>query len=87
MSFSFGFSGDDVDDEMNDGSGDVVQDQTAANGSAQKQKVEGLPAREHSLDELVCLISFLTVIFSFWFDLLHSWLFGRRLYGVFSCGL
>lgn len=59
MSFSFGFSGDDVDDEMNDGSGDLVQDQTAAeaaNGSAQKGKVEGLPAREHSLDELVCFI-------------------------------
>lgn len=60
MSFSFGFSGDDVDDEMNDGSGDVVQDQTAANESTQKQKVEGLPAREHSLDELVCF--FLTVV-------------------------
>lgn len=62
MSFSFGFSGDDVDDEMNDG-GDIVQDQTAANGPAQKQKVEGLPAREHELDELVCF--FLTVVVSF----------------------
>lgn len=52
MSFSFGFSGDDVDDEMNDGG---VQEQTSqANGAVQAdERFVGLPAREHLLDDLV----------------------------------
>lgn len=52
MSFSFGFSGDDVDDEMNDG---VAQTQatTAAAATQKDEQFVGLPAREYSLDELV----------------------------------
>ena len=51
MSFSFGFSGDDVEDD------DVVVGQTEsapAQAQAQSQFV-GLPAEEHSLDDLVGL--------------------------------
>lgn len=51
MSFSFGFSGDDV------GEDDVVvgqNDSVPAEGNAQSQFV-GLPAEEHSLDDLVGL--------------------------------
>lgn len=53
MAFSFGFSGDDVDDEMNDGG--VQEQQTSqANGAVQAdEQFVGLPAREHLLDDLV----------------------------------
>ena len=49
MSFSFGFSGDDVGDDN-----DVVgqTDNAPAQAEAQSQFV-GLPAEEHSLDDLV----------------------------------
>lgn len=56
MSFSFGFSGDDVED---DGAG-----QATVSGDAQSnggEQFEGLPAMEHRLDELVgmhCLSPF-----------------------------
>jgi hypothetical protein len=49
MSFSFGFSGDDVGDD-NDTIGQ--NDNVSANAGAQSQFV-GLPAEEHSLDDLV----------------------------------
>lgn len=51
MSFSFGFSGDDVGDDN-----DVVgqTDSAPAQAEAQSQFV-GLPAEEHFLDDLVCL--------------------------------
>jgi hypothetical protein len=51
MSFSFGFSGDDVGDDN-----DIVgqNDNVSANAGAQSQFV-GLPAEEHSLDDLVGL--------------------------------
>jgi hypothetical protein len=51
MSFSFGFSGDDVGDDN-----DVVgqTDSAPAQAEAQSQFV-GLPAEEHSLDALVGL--------------------------------
>ena len=51
MSFSFGFSGDDVGDDN-----DVVgqTDSAPAQAEAQSQFV-GLPAEEHSLDDLVGL--------------------------------
>lgn len=51
MSFSFGFSGDDVGDDS-----DVVGQtgSTPAQAEAQSQFV-GLPAEEHSLDDLVGL--------------------------------
>lgn len=51
MSFSFGFSGDDVGDDN-----DVVgqTDNAPAQVQAQSQFV-GLPAEEHSLDDLVGL--------------------------------
>lgn len=51
MSFSFGFSGDDVEDDN-----DVAQDVTAtaqSNGGQSGSPFVGLPAKEHSLDELV----------------------------------
>ena len=49
MSFSFGFSGDDVGDDN-----DVVgqTDGAPAKAEAQSQFV-GLPAQEHSIDDLV----------------------------------
>ena len=51
MSFSFGFSGDDVGDD-NDGVGQT--DNAPAQAEAQSQFV-GLPAEEHSIDDLVGL--------------------------------
>lgn len=57
MSFSFGFSGDDVEDDV-----DVGQNVTAtaqSNGGESGSPFVGLPAKEHSLDELVseCCVS------------------------------
>ena len=49
MSFSFGFSGDDVEDE-NDV---VVQDSNANGGAEAKSQFVGLPAEEHAIDDLV----------------------------------
>lgn len=49
MSFSFGFSGDDVEEE-NDV---VVQNGTADPNGDAGSKFVGLPAEEHSLDDLV----------------------------------
>lgn len=50
MSFSFGFSGDDVGDD-NDVVGQI--NSAPAQAEAPSQFV-GLPAEEHSLDDLVC---------------------------------
>jgi hypothetical protein len=51
MSFSFGFSGDDVGDDN-----DVVEQTGNAPAQAEAQsKFVGLPAEEHSLDTLVGL--------------------------------
>lgn len=51
MSFSFGFSGDDVEDDN-----DVVGQTESAPAQAQAQsQFVGLPAEEHSLDDLVGL--------------------------------
>lgn len=56
MSFSFGFSGDDVEEE-NDA---VVQNGTTDPNGGAGSKFVGLPAEEHSLDDLVgtCVFSF-----------------------------
>ena len=51
MSFSFGFSGDDVGDD-NDVVGQTESVPAQAQAQAQSQFV-GLPAEEHSLDDLV----------------------------------
>jgi hypothetical protein len=58
MSFSFGFSGDDVGDDN-----DIVgqNDNVSANAGAQSQFV-GLPAEEHSLDDLVGLHSIFGIV-------------------------
>jgi len=49
MSFSFGFSGDDVGDDN-----DVVEQNDGAPAQAEaKSQFVGLPAEEHSLDDLV----------------------------------
>jgi hypothetical protein len=51
MSFSFGFSGDDVGDDN-----DIVgQAESAPAQTAAQSQVVGLPAEEHSLDDLVGL--------------------------------
>jgi hypothetical protein len=52
MSFSFGFSGDDVGDDN-----DVVgqTDSASAQAGALSSQFVGLPAEEHSLDDLVGL--------------------------------
>lgn len=51
MSFSFGFSGYDVEDDN-----DVVRQTESAPAQAQAQsQFVGLPAEEHSLDDLVGL--------------------------------
>lgn len=50
MSFSFGFSGDDVEDESDIvGQNGSTDNATAGAGS----EFVGLPAEEHTLDELV----------------------------------
>lgn len=49
MSFSFGFSGDDVGDDN-----DVVgQNDSMSNNTEAQSQFVGLPAEEHSLDNLV----------------------------------
>jgi hypothetical protein len=51
MSFSFGFSGDDVGDDT-----DAVGQTNSAPAQAEAQsQFVGLPAEEHSLDDLVGL--------------------------------
>lgn len=55
MSFSFGFSGDDVEEE-NDA---VVQNGTTDHNGDAGSKFVGLPAEEHSLDDLVGTYVFL----------------------------
>lgn len=63
MSFSFGFSGDDVDD----GTGDAEPVAPNGGGSNGAEQFDGMPAVEHSLDELVgtrCL--FYSIPIRFW---------------------
>jgi len=50
MSFSFGFSGEDVDDGAAESGNVAVAGGGQTNGGEQ---FEGLPAMEHSLDEVV----------------------------------
>ena len=52
MSFSFGFSGDDVDDEDDVVGQDGQQAKSQHTPKTESQFV-GLPAQEHSIDELV----------------------------------
>jgi hypothetical protein len=77
MSFSFGFSGDDVGDDN-----DVVgqNDSTSQNVEAQSQFI-GLPAEEHSLDDLV------GPLFALWFRSLLSlqWDLSLASWIIFEC--
>lgn len=52
MSFSFGFSGDDVEDD-NEAVAQNGSVEQSSSGNGTDSKFVGLPAAEHSLDDLV----------------------------------
>ena len=61
MSFTFSFSGDDIDpDEWSDTGAEVIESLQNVNIGQQEEKAELIPPRRHNLDEMVRFYEFLS---------------------------
>ena len=68
-SFSFGFSGDDIDDNVgsDDGAADLIEKNSSAAADSLTEGLTFYEAKRHTLDELVCLFIFPLLRFIFYF--------------------
>jgi protein-histidine N-methyltransferase len=63
MSFSFGFSGDDIEEDPNDVNTQNQQEHVQEDATPSPVPI---PARTHDLDELVCALHFRHLFYLIW---------------------